>query len=296
MSGSAGEGLPPRSQRFDPPPEPGAAAGPVIALTTDFGLRDWYVGMMKAVLAARAPEALVIDLTHEVPPHAIESGAFALHNGFRWFPPGTVHLAVVDPGVGSARPAVAVSTGGSYLVGPDNGLLAAFADAEDLEVVELDPARVNPGAISPTFEGRDLFAPAAARLATGARLEELGELRRRADRPEGLLERGRPWWYRHEDVLVTSVLWIDRFGNCITGLPAEAMGPAEGLAVEIGDHRVEGLHRSFSDVARGEALMYIGSSGTLEIAVREGDAAAQFSIEVGTELRLRWGEPGGDTT
>jgi len=267
----------------------------VIVLTTDFGLADPYVGMMKAVLATRAPGVLQVDLCHGVPPFAVESGAFVLHRAFPWFPEGTVHLAVVDPGVGSSRPAVALSTRGRTLVGPDNGLFAPFADAEDLVVVELAADGITGGHLSSTFHGRDLFAPAAALLATGTPIERLGRLRRDGGSGEGLLERGRPWWYRQEDVLAARVLWIDRFGNCITGLPARELESFGAGELVIGGRVLKGLRRTFSEVEVGEALMYIGSGGTLEIAVREGNAAEEFSIETGTVLRLHPRQPGGDT-
>ena len=272
----------------------GVRKGGVIALLTDFGTEDWYVGAMKAVLASEAPGVVVVDLCHGVPPYAVRSGAFVLAAHFSRFPAGTVFLSVVDPTVGSSRPAVAVSTRGRFLVGPDNGLFGPFADHEDLVVAELIPKSTGPGAVSATFEGRDFFAPVAARLARGVAMENLGTLRSGEEHPQALLEPGERWWYREKDVLVTSVLWIDHFGNCITGLPASAIDTNDSWVLELGHRRLEGLHRNFSEVQRGEILMYLGSSETLEIAVREGNAAVEYSIRVGTELRLRPRQPGGN--
>jgi S-adenosylmethionine hydrolase len=254
---------------------------PLISLLTDFGCRDWYVGAMKAVLASLAPGVPIVDLSHGVPAHGVAAGAFVLERNRAHFPDGTVHLCVVDPGVGSARAAVALRADGQYFVGPDNGLFGTLASAEDLEVVELDPLGVTEGTPSTTFHGRDLFAPAAARLARGEALAGLGPS------AEGL-EPVVPWWREIEGGLSAPILWVDHFGNCITGLPRSALDRM-GFApvVEVGGRSLLGLQETFSDVPRGEPLAYVGSSDTLEIAVREGHGARSLGVGVGDEVRVR---------
>ena len=256
-------------------------SAPLVSLLSDFGHRDWYVGAMKAVLASLAPRVPVVDLSHGVPPHGVAAAAFVLEHNRAHFPDGTVHLCVVDPGVGGERGAVALRAHGQFFVGPDNGLFGTLAAAPDLLVVELDPLRVTDREPSCTFHGRDLFAPAAARLARGEALENLGP-------PAAGLQPTPEWWRREGSDLVAEVLWVDRFGNLITGLPEAVLAEA-GVApvVEVGDRSLLGLQSTFSDVPRGEPLAYVGSSGTLEIAVREASASRFLGCEVGDVLRVR---------
>lgn len=253
----------------------------MIVFTSDFGTRDWYVGAVRAVLATRAPRARVVDLCHQVPPGAISSGAFVLAVNAGLFPPGTVQLAVVDPTVGSRRRAVALRAGGQYWVGPDNGLFAAFLKEEDLIAVELDVEKLAVSDPSSTFHGRDIFAVAAARLAEGAALSELGS-------PiDGLVE-GEAWWSRSSDAIIAPILWVDTFGNLITGVPAEMLREfAPTPQVHVANRNIQGLRGSFHEVAPGECLLYIGSSGTLELAARDASAAEALGIQVGAEIEIR---------
>lgn len=254
----------------------------MIVFTSDFGNEDWYVGAVKAVLAARAPRAVVLDLCHGVPAGAVSSGAFVLAVNAGLFPADTVQLAVVDPGVGSTRRAVALRARDQFWVGPDNGLFAPFLKEKDFGAVELDVEKLAVDNPSSTFHGRDIFAVAAARLATGDSLAALGS-------PIGELRDGEAWWSRRSDAILARILWVDIFGNLITGVPAEVLrGFAPVPKVTLGDRTLQGLCGSFHEVDPGECLLYIGSSGTLELAARNDSAARALGIQVGAEIEIRF--------
>ena len=258
---------------------------PLVTLTTDLG--DAYAAQVKAVLYRRLPAGTVVDLAHTLPAHGVAEAAFLLLHMARRFPPGTVHLAVVDPGVGSSRAPLGVATDdGSYLVGPDNGLLWPLAQALGRpRAVRLDPTRVVPqGEVSATFEGRDLFAPAAAALASGSSLEYLGS-------PIS------PQAYEIPAAMLTpgsasgEIIHIDRFGNLITNVPSQG-GPEVGASVVVGIGRAprrRGVrHRTYSDLTPGGWGVLGSSFGYLEVACREGSAAKRFRARVGAPLRLAW--------
>jgi len=245
-----------------------------VTLSSDFGTADWYVAAMKGQLLRLAPQCVPIDLMHDLPAYDAEAAAFALAQATRAFPPDCIHLCVVDPGVGGARRAIALrDRSGSHFVGPDNGVLTRAADGIDA-VVELPL----PEDASRTFHGRDVFAPAAARLAAGEELESLG---RRIDD----ISRCEARWRRDGETWIAPVLWIDRFGNLISDLPASEIPSSCG--VEIGELRLDRLQTHFAEVERKEFLAYVGSSGTLEVAVREGDAAARLGARRGTPMFVR---------
>lgn len=245
-----------------------------ITLLTDFGTADGYVAEMKGVLVSLAPKAQILDLSHDIPSHDVESGRLAVARYWRRFPVGTVHLVVVDPGVGSSRAAIAVRSDGRFLVGPDNGVLSPALLIPGARVVSLP---VPPDA-APTFHGRDVFVPAAAALAQGRGLESLGSahidpvIRRTPEvhrEPDG--------WLRGE------VIVIDRFGNAVTNLLS-----LHATEVRVGDRLVP-LGATYADVEVGEPVALVGSSGLIEIAVREGDAAASLGLSRGTAVWLRDG-------
>lgn len=246
---------------------------PVIALVTDFGLSDPYVGAMKGAILRLAPAATLVDVVHELAPHDVLSGALALDAAYRHFPKGTVFVAVVDPGVGSARRALAIAAAGCLFVGPDNGIFTFVLEAEpSAEVRRLATPDLPIEPVSPVFHGRDLFGPAAAQLARGLPFEEAGPL---VHDPVRL---ALPAKRRAGDAWKGSVLHADRFGNLTTNLLeadlAALAGPSlERLEVRLGD-RVLPLVRCYADVAVGAACALVGSSGRLEIAVREGRADA----------------------
>lgn len=249
---------------------------PILTLLTDFGTADGYVAELKGVLLASVPDATVVDATHAIAPQDIEHGRLTLARYWRRFPEGTVHLAIVDPGVGSSRRALAVASEGRFLVGPDNGVLSPALLASDTRVVALPV----PAWASPTFHGRDVFAPAAAQLARGESLDALGTS---VNDP---IVRRTPVVRRREDgALVGEVITIDRFGNAVTNL---VPGHAAGTLVEVSG-RLLPLVRSYADARDRNPIALSGSTGLLEIAVPDGSAARELGLLRGDAVVLRSG-------
>lgn len=243
---------------------------PVITLLTDFGTRDSYVGELRGALLTRAPGAVLADISHHIPPGDVRAAAYVLGRAWPTFPPGTVHLAIVDPGVGGPRSALAVRADGHHFVAPDNGLLTPVLPRAE-RIVELPI----PESAAPTFHGRDVFAPAAAALAGGTPASDLGAAVRTAPTQ---LASSQP--RREGGAVAGEVIYVDRYGTLVTNLERDADGP-----VEIDGARVP-LRRTFSDVAEGELVAFVGSGGTIEIAVRNGSAAERLAATVGTAVRL----------
>lgn len=254
----------------------------LVTLLSDFGSGSPYPAAMKAVLAGMC-EARVIDISHDVPRHDVRAGAYLLRAVAGWTPAGTIHLAVVDPGVGTARRPLIIASGGQYFVGPDNGLLvpAARRVGTMRAYVLTDDASLRPGR-SATFHGRDLFAPAAGHLARGMPPEALG-----APVPEvtdlefgqGREERG---------TLAGRVIYADPFGNLITNIPSALLpGPGVPVTVRAGRRSAGGVvGRTYGDVGRGRMVVVPGSDGVVEIAVREGSAAASLRAAPGIGVRI----------
>ncbi|MFI5230497.1 MAG: S-adenosyl-l-methionine hydroxide adenosyltransferase family protein [Gemmatimonadales bacterium] len=243
----------------------------IITLITDFGTADGYLGEMKGVLLSRAPDAQLVDITHDIPPQDIERARLTLARVWRRFPPGTVHLVVVDPGVGSSRAALAVSSDDRFVVGPDNGVLSPALFVAGARAVELQA----PTTSSATFHGRDVFAPAAAALATGTPLDSLGH-----DAPSPIIHRTPEPVRGADGSLHGQVIVVDRFGNGITNLVG-----LRGGTIELGELRIP-IRHTYSEVLRGEAVAVIGSTGFIEVAIREGDAARVLGLRRGTEVTL----------
>ena len=245
---------------------------PIITLLTDFGTADGYVAEMKGVLLSTVPEATVVDLSHDIPAQDVECARLAVARYWRRFPAGTVHVIVVDPGVGSARAPLAVSSDGRFLVGPDNGVLSPSLVAGGSRAVALPV----PATAAPTFHGRDVFAPAAAQLALGAPLDGLGAL---------LLEpviRRTPEARRAKDgSVIGEIIAIDRFGNAISNLIAP-----RGGRVEIAG-RTMPIMRTYADAPVGELVALVGSSGFVEVAQRDGHAARALGVMRGAPVTLR---------
>jgi S-adenosylmethionine hydrolase len=254
---------------------------PVISFLSDYGLRDPYVGEMKARILRLAPEARLVDLTHAIPAGDVAAGAFLLSRAWGAFGVGSVHLAVVDPGVGTSRPALAVRAGGHWFVGPDNGLLSLAAAVPDV-IYRLDPERVSSGeGLSATFHGRDLFAPAAARIASG---EDPSGFAVSAPSMVGL----EPMVETIDSSLFGEVLWVDHFGNAITAIREdEIRGVGPSVEIRVAGVRVHELHSTFGDVEPLTPLAYIGSAGTLELAVRDGDLSERFGVHRGAPVEIR---------
>ena len=245
---------------------------PIVTLLTDFGTADGYVAEMKGVLLSIAPECALVDVAHDIPAQDVEGARLALARYWRRFPPGTVHVAVVDPGVGTARAALAVESSDRFLVGPDNGLLSPALLAAGARVVRLPV----PASAAPTFHGRDVFAPAAASLALGTPLDAIGD-------PHGSpIVRRTPEARRAADGSIEGeVLTVDRFGNAVTNLLAP-----RGGEVSAGG-RVLPVRRTYSDAAAGEPVALVGSSGLVEIAVRDGSASSLLGLQRGSPVSLR---------
>ena len=256
----------------------------LVTLTTDFGLRDAYVAEMKGVMLGIARAARrslhLVDVTHDVAPHDVTEGALALDAAAPFFPSGTVHLAVVDPGVGTARRGLAVAAGGQLFVGPDNGLFTPFLDGDDWRAFELAEAAYRLPVVSRTFHGRDVFAPAAAHLATGLDPVSLGP---------AVSDPVRLAWPQVRAVagaVAGAVVHADRFGNLITSIHARSLGDLDtGAIIRIGDREVP-LVGTYADLAVGRPGAMVGSSGRLEIAVREGSAATLLRARRGTAVMV----------
>jgi S-adenosylmethionine hydrolase len=244
---------------------------PIITLLTDFGTADSYVAEVKGVLLSRAPEVTLVDVSHQVAPGDVRAGQYLLGRAWRQFPPGTVHLGVVDPGVGTPRRALAAQVAGHRFVAPDNGLLSFLPT--DARFVSLPV----PSDAAPTFHGRDVFAPAAAALAVGSPLEGLGPAITDVHRS--------PLPTPHHDgtAVMGEVLYVDRFGTLVSNIPASAVEP--GVRIRIAGTDVGPLRRTFADVERGALVAFAGSGGTVEVAVRDGSAARLLGVGVGAEVR-----------
>lgn len=260
-------------------------AVPLITLLTDFGTRDAYVGVLKGVIATLAPGVPVVDLTHEIPPQDVMEGGYVLREAYPAFPPGTVHLAVVDPGVGTDRRAVAIESGGHRFVGPDNGLFSLVLGEDPPDaIVTLDrPHAWRTPDISATFHGRDVFAPVAARLAAGAALADVGT----PGAPLRVLRWGQP--IADADSVRGTVVHIDRYGNAITNVTADDVhSRMDGRAVKTiaSGTIVRGLATTYADREPGDPLVLVGSSGYVEIAVRGGNASRLLGIDRGTGVTL----------
>lgn len=272
--------------------EPYPAAPPIISFLSDYGLADDFVGICHGVIARICPGARVIDLTHGIPRHDIRAGAVVLGEALSYLPVG-VHLAVVDPGVGAQRRAVALAlTDGRILVGPDNGLLslAAHAGGGIVQAVDLARSRYRLQPVSATFHGRDIFAPVAAALAAGAPPADVGD----PLDPAELVALELPEPRQEGDTVIGHVRYVDRFGNLQLNVGHEHLGGTGlrlGRAVRLqlpgGGERLVRFVRTFADAGGGELLLYEDAQRRLAVAVRHGDAAASLGIGVDAELRIR---------
>jgi S-adenosylmethionine hydrolase len=264
---------------------------PVVALLTDFGSRDHYVGAMKGVMLGICPDITIVDITHDIEPHDVLGGALQLAGAFRYFPAGTIFVVVVDPGVGSARRGLAADVGDYRFVAPDNGVLSAvFRDAPPKRVVELTERRYARPTVSRTFEGRDRFAPAAAWLAKGIQLSALGRVVSQPvvlDIPQARTE---------ADALEGSVLLIDRFGNLVTNVDrrafdrfvhADSGASSAEIELTVGGVPIPRIVATYADIHAGEACALFGGTDHLEIALNAGSAAETLGVTRGAAVLLR---------
>lgn len=242
--------------------------GSVITLTTDFGNADGYQGVLEGVIAGINPDARVVPISHEIEPGDIPGAWYLLKTHYLYFPPGTIHVAVIDPGVGSRRRIIAVSTDRYQFVAPDNGLLSFIPDEDIVSIHTVTDPKYALADISPVFHGRDIMAPAAAYLSRGVDPSCLGHAVTKIVGLAGTSPRNT------EDIIIGRVVWIDRFGNIITSIRQDDI--FEKAVVRVGETTIGPVRKTFSDVRRGKLLAYIGSGGHLEIAVREGSAWEEF--------------------
>jgi len=256
----------------------------IITLLTDFGTRDAFVGTMKGVILSINPEARIVDLSHEIEAHRIEAAAFVLKTSYAYFPEGTVHVVVVDPGVGSSRRALAVRAGGYVFVAPDNGVLAyIYRDHPTGEAFELTNRRYFLPELSATFHGRDVFAPVAAHLSRGVSVEELG--RRIEVFVRGEVQEPR----RRGNQIEGHIIYVDGFGNLITDIPREMVEdllrhrPFRIVLPSVEIHRIA---TSYFEGQPGEPMAVVGSAGYLEIALNLQSAAQVLGLNVGDHFTV----------
>jgi|SRR5579875_995957 len=263
-----------------------ARVRPIITLTTDFGVRDHYVGTMKGVILGRCPGAELVDISHEIPAFSIVAAAYTIDQAAFYFPAGTVHLMVVDPGVGTARRGLCAEAAGQIFVAPDNGVLSLVAGRSGgLRAWELARRDLWLAAPSSTFHGRDIFAPVAAALASGrVRPEDVGLAVEEIELLEDLDAR-----QSEAGVWRARVLSVDRFGNAITNLRASEFSriAETRFAMEAGGRKVERFHRTFGEAAAGECFAFFGSSGYVELGVNQQSAAEMLGIAAGAAVTLR---------
>ena len=263
---------PPARDSFNPP----------IALLTDFGTADYFIGSMKGVVLSINPEARIVDVTHNIPPQDIEAAAFTLLAGYRSFPAGTVHVAVVDPGVGSGRRPIVIEAGNHRFVGPDNGIFSYICDEESaVRVYHVSNDKYFRHPISATFHGRDIFAPVAAVLSIGVVPAELGEeiddaVRLKTIHPDRL-KNGK---------IKGRLIHIDRFGNCITNISREDF--TEAARLQIKGKTIKSFRRFFAEPGRDKLFGIWGSAGFLEIAANNASAAKLLGVKRGEEVVLSY--------
>jgi len=257
---------------------------PVITLLTDFGAKDHYVAAMKGVMLAICPEARLVDISHEITPYAIPEAAFTLEQAWRCFPKGTVHLVVVDPGVGSARRPILVEAGGQCFVAPDNGVLTMLYESTVKQRVrEITASRYFREPVSQTFHGRDVFAPAAAHLAGGLQPSRVG----RRINDYARLDFAKPA-RRGPKKWIGAILKIDRFGNLITNFESAAWKLVDQpFEMNIGTRSVTKLAQNYSGMATGALFAIAGSAGYLEISMNQKSAAAALDARTGSAVELR---------
>lgn len=274
---------------------------PPIVLLTDFGTQDAYVGMMKGVIQRLCPGVPMIDLTHAIPPQDVRQAAFVLWTAYPYFPAGSVFLAVVDPGVGSARQPVAISAGGFCFVGPDNGVFHdVLGVLGEWQAVTIDPAQALESGLTATFHGRDLFAPTAARLAGGAALDSLGST------IESLVTLERDRFVITDTTIEGEIIYIDHFGNVISSLGTcqwqdertliltPRLRPdlepltfdAEKVMVTVSRYHFPRIARTYAEVEPGKSTAIINSAGQLEIAINQGSARDRLDLAVGNRITI----------
>lgn len=260
----------------------------IITILTDFGLQDGYPGVMKGVIYSIAPSTQIVDISHQVPPQNISRGARILERSYAFFPSGTIHIAVVDPGVGTKRRPMAAKIGEYYFVGPDNGiftapLLRAMKEGKNVECVELNQPDYWLKSVSHVFHGRDIFAPVAAHLANGVTLQDLGS-------PiQDPIVLNLPQAKHVEDQIVGEIIDVDHFGNLSTNIPSDWLSrySLSDLSFCFGNVTIHGLNKTFGERPEGEWVAFIDSDNYLAFAIVNGNAASKAQCGPGTPIKVK---------
>jgi len=257
---------------------------PLVTLLTDFGTNDHYVASIKGPILCVNPRCTIVDISHEVKPHDIREGAFILANAFRFFPEGTIHLCVVDPGVGGPRRPILIESNNYFFVGPDNGLLSIASRQNGIkEIIGLTEMRFFRPEVSQTFHGRDIFAPVAGHLSLGVRPRAFGK------RIDSFIEIELKKPDVKGETMTGEVLHIDRFGNLITNIVEKKFYPFikdRTFQIRAGNKTVNALKRGYWEGKKGEVIALVGSGGFLEIAIREGSAGKRLKLKRGDQIRI----------
>ena len=244
----------------------------IVTLLTDFGTKDAYVPQMKGVLLSLNPTLKIIDISHQVAPQNIMEGAFLLKTTYCYFPSGTIHIAVVDPGVGTSRKALLIETEKYYFIGPDNGLLSPTLRKETIKnIIEIKNSEYFLKNVSITFHGRDIFAPVAAHLANGIKPQQFGPTR------NSYIPLSFPPLLKSSETIEAQVIYTDNFGNLITNVCKADLDLKKKYEISVENKKIQGLSKTYFDKNKGELVALIGSSGFLEIAVVEGSAQEKLS-------------------
>ncbi len=256
---------------------------PILTLTTDFGLSDHYVGVMKGVILGICPQAQIVDISHEVTPFEITEGAYMIAQSYRHFPKKTVHVVVVDPGVGTSRRPILMEAAGQYFIAPDNGVLSMIYSREKHKIRLIANDRFYRKPVSRTFHGRDIFAPVAAHVCAGVLPAKVGKpiedyLRPAFEKPQ---RSGKRTWNGR-------ILKIDRFGNIITNFHADEFPNLEqrNFVMTIGPREISVITHNYAEAGPGELFVIVGSSGYLEVSVGQGSAAKVIGCETGAAAEL----------
>ncbi len=261
-------------------------AQPIITLTTDFGCRSPFVAAVKGVILCINPEARIVDLSHDIPPYDIRHAAFFLADALPYFPPGTLHVVVVDPGVGGDRDILYVAVAGQRLVVPDNGCWTLLAEghAQPLRVIRVTEPRFWRSIVSPTFHGRDIFAPVAAYLSLGINPTQLGPVTTQWH------QLAWPTPVRRSESIDGEVIFVDGFGNLITNISSAALAAAgtRPAQITLGTTPIPRRARAYSDANPGELVALISSNGLLEVAEVQGNASRRLSAGLGASVHVSW--------
>ncbi|MFQ6032938.1 MAG: S-adenosyl-l-methionine hydroxide adenosyltransferase family protein [Candidatus Zixiibacteriota bacterium] len=255
----------------------------IITLLTDFGTKDGYIGAVKGVIKRINPQAEIVDITHDVDSYDVLGAAFALNNSYRYFPKGTIHLAVVDPGVGSLRQPILVGTKDFFFVGPDNGIFSFIYQREDLtDIIVISNKNYFLAELSRTFHARDIFAPIAAYLSLGIKTDEFGAPAKECvklivSQPQS---KGKS--------LKGQIIHIDRFGNLITNISADLLKKKQNLEIILGKRKIKKMTRSYFEIEEKRLGALIGSSGFLELAINQGNAQKLLRAKVGDRIRINF--------